>query len=295
MEFEEYKKGNYENCQFFDFLKYSPLFLLLVLFLNYFYFPFASSSNKFQILTFTGNHTKNAFVTYTEDTVEGAYTLGYQLEQFHGQKYDRICLVPKSIGMMRIKLLQDYWKVIITPHPIFKQDNYALLRKIRAWTLVDYEKIIYISDFLLPLKPFDNIFNMPELSCVPQYIVPNLCDTNLMVLEPEPRKFEQIFQNRKNIALAAEIGDSWLINGFFKTFHPLHPRYNAINRNHSSFNASMINKDINIINYILKKPWKCDQKNITNCGGPNDNYNLLWLDTWKAACKKKNCKYQIKS
>lgn len=285
MEFEEYfaeKESNKIN----NFIVYPFVFMILSSIIHH-----RCNAVKTPFSIKISNPTRFAFATFaTPSFAMGAVTLGHTLQELHGSDYDRICLVSKDMSNEWVSILEQYWRVIkvndFSPSITLRRS----WTKLRCWSLVDYEKIVYIDCDIIVLKRLDKLFSMPELSCVPDSSTPQLCNTGLLVIKPRLWALESFEKAYDNLISYQFDGDQPFINYYFREFTPIPSQYNAPRVSDTSLGDFMNENKVFCLHFVCKKPWRCQRNESKNCGCGFPEYGELWWNTWDKACTDKKCK-----
>lgn len=221
----------------------------------------------------------------------GAVVLGYQLQKFHGDKYDRICIISEDVNTTWRKILSQWWDLV----PVKEYRPMTHFRrswmKLYVFDMDQYKKIVYLDTDIFVVKPLDALFNYPQLSCVPDVNPPQICNTGVLVIEPKKGTFDAIDDLARVKLVRMGIGDQSSINAFFSKFTPLPPEYNTP-RTHESGLGYLLNLNKSrLIHFVCKKPWKCgrDASGMSTCGCGYYELNRAWWEEWDNACKDHMC------
>ena len=60
--------------------------------------------------------------------------------------------------------------------------------KLRAWELVEFDKVVLLDADMVVLKTIDELFDRPELSAAPDFLLPDRFNSGTLVLEPSRHK-----------------------------------------------------------------------------------------------------------
>lgn len=231
-----------------------------------------------------------AFATLTTPAFcMGAVTVGHLLKKYHGDKYDRICLVTPDVNDTWAEVLSQWWRVIRVPNykpfPGFRR-SWA---KLYLWSRTEYKKLVYMDTDMLVLGPLDELFDYPMLSCVPDPQPPQICNTGVLVIEPREGLTDDMKRVVKEKKLFHGVGDQSFINSYFGGFTPLPPKYNSPRVAGGGLGKKMKANSTKIVHYVCKKPWKCGREGVSYCGCGYPRLNEVWWQVWDEACKDHIC------
>jgi hypothetical protein len=142
----------------------------------------------------------------------------------------------------------------------------SVFAKLRAWELVDFDKVVLLDADMVVLRSIDELFERPELAAAPDFLRPDRFNSGAMVLDPSRSKLARMLQ-----ALAAaptyDGGDQGFLNGFFGDWYtgPADRRlptwYNLPNfiyqfmHGHPTLRGE-VEREAKIIHYLVQKPWE---------------------------------------
>ena len=267
--------------------------LPIILLSLYLYFLQQSLNNDKALLSirdFQNSTLKYAFATVTTPAFAmGAVTLGNTLKKYHGDKYSRVCLVSEDVNDSWISVLEQWWDVRKVPE--FKPSRHSRRSwiKLRLWSLKEFKKIIYLDTDVLLFSKIDELFEYPQLSCVPDVNPPQICNSGVFVLEPNPKTYSDIISFSKKSKNRYGIGDQGTINAFFGSFTPIPARYNLPRVETRSFKRLNQDHSFAAVHYVCKKPWKCGRNGVRFCGCGFFEYNDVWWREWDLACSNHKC------
>ena len=279
-----------------SFLRHFPLLLLLpyILFFrsifkeNNIYEKVLVEEKKQNILFPKQNG--HAFATIiTPAFAMGAVTLGYSIKKYTGDQYDRICLVTQDVNDSWVEVLQQWWTVLRYPDYQPTPQSRRSWLKIRLWSLIQYSKIVYLDTDILPFANLSELFDYPQLSCVPDLNPPQVCNTGVLVIEPKPNLFEEFVKFASFSSNRFNIGDQGTINAFFGSFTPIPATYNLPRIPISGFKRLHTNFSHKTVHFVCKKPWKCGRSQVDTCGCGYPSYNKIWYQVWDEACLNHKC------
>jgi glycogenin glucosyltransferase len=219
----------------------------------------------------------------------GAVAIGHQLRKFHGSQYDLICLVTPDVNATWVAILSQWWRVVrvpnYTPYPRFRR-SWA---KLYLWDRTEYQKVVYMDADVLILGPLDELFEFPMLSCASDPLPPQICNSGVLVLEPEEGLMEEMKQVAREKRLFQGIGDQGFINAFFEGFTPLPPKFNTARTHSLGLGDFLERNETRIVHMVCKKPWKCGREGVSYCGCGYPALNEVWWSVWDEACEGRVC------
>jgi hypothetical protein len=138
--------------------------------------------------------------------------------------------------------------------------------KLRAWELVEFDKVVLLDADMVVLKNIDELFERPELSAAPDFLVPSRFNSGTMVLEPSREKLDRMFRVLADQA-SYDGGDQGFLNNFFGDWYTgpgdrrLPTWYNLPNfifqfmHAHRSLREE-VEREAKILHYMVQKPWQ---------------------------------------
>jgi lipopolysaccharide biosynthesis glycosyltransferase len=219
---------------------------------------------------------KTAYVTTLcngEGYLPGVEALGKSLEA-HESTVQRIVLVTADVpSEARTRLTGEGWAIrevdpLTNPNPLTSQlfervrDVYT---KLRAWQLVDLDKIVLLDADLITLQNIDDLFERPAIAAAPDFFLPDRFNSGLMVIEPSTEVFERMLDALWETP-SYDGGDQGFLNVFYPTWyamdisHRLPAGYNLQNfifqflRGHPSLREALL-REAKVIHYSVQKPW----------------------------------------
>lgn len=141
------------------------------------------------------------------------------------------------------------------------------LWKLRAWELVELEKVVFLSADSLVLRNVDELFERPELSAAPDLLIPERFDAGVMVLAPS----EETFRRLAVVAAAAARagggdGEQGVLNEVFAWWrgaagHRLSMEYNMCNLVYPFLLGEpgargAAGRGARILRYSMQRPWE---------------------------------------
>lgn len=267
-------------------LNYIPwILMLLSLYIHY-----KHKIDAIQMRKPLQNHSKIAFATVASPAFcMGAVVLGHTLRKYHGDNYSYLCLVTYDVNERWKNILSQWWTVVPVREP---KPHYWYRRswmKLELWTFTEFEKLVYLDSDTIVTTSIGELFNEPELSCVPDSNPPQICNTGVLVLTPNMTTYNQMLLESGKPWMSHPPGDQGFINAFFKKFNPLPFNYNVPRLADSSFDEAYNDGSVKVVHFVCKKPWKCGREKVNDCGCGAFHLNQHWFDLWDEACKDHEC------
>lgn len=185
-----------------------------------------------------------------------------------------VMVTPEVRPATRARLVEQGWTLhdvepIVNPNPTTQQmlpRFGAAYTKLRAWQLVDFDKVVLLDADTIVLQNVDDLFERPEIAAAPDFFLPDRFSSGVMVLEPGLSKFDRMVE-----ALAAspsyDGGDQGFLNVFFERWyampveHRLPVGYNMAHFIYQFMRAhpstwDKLKDEIEIVHYLVQKPWR---------------------------------------
>lgn len=243
---------------------------------------------------------KRAYVTTLcngEGYLPGVEALGKSIEA-HGTTVPRIVLVTADVSeKAQRRLTEQGWQVrpvepLSNPNPqtvhLFERFQ-NVYTKLRAWELVDIDKIVLLDADLITLQNIDDLFERPSPSAAPDFFLPDRFNSGLMVIEPSTDVFQRMLDALWDTP-SYDGGDQGFLNVFFPDWygmdvsHRLPAGYNLQSfifqflQGHPSLEAAL-RREAKVIHYSVQKPW---QAKASFTGGSQE-----WWDAYFGAHPEK--------
>ena len=203
----------------------------------------------------------------------GVEVLGKSLEA-SGSKIPRVALVTHDISATaRARLLHLGWQLRdIDPIENPAADRLlfprfgAVFAKLRAWELVEFERVVLLDADTLVLQNVDDLFDRREFAAAPDFFLPDRFNSGVMVLEPSTDTFRRMIDTL-SVADTYDGGDQGFLNTFFAGWyampveHRLPVGYNMAHfcyqflRAHPTLKATL-ERETKIVHYMVQKPWQ---------------------------------------
>jgi len=219
---------------------------------------------------------KTAYVTTLcngEGYLPGVEALGKSLEA-HGTKIPRIVLVTADVtAEARKRLTEQGWQVrevepLENPNPdtaqLFERFR-SVYTKLRAWELVEIDKVVLLDADMITLQNIDDLFERPSISAAPDFFLPDRFNSGLMVIDPSTETFERMLEALWDTP-SYDGGDQGFLNIFHSNWyamnvsHRLPAGYNLQNfifqflQGHPSLKKVLL-REAKVIHYSVQKPW----------------------------------------
>jgi alpha-N-acetylglucosamine transferase len=219
---------------------------------------------------------KKAFVTMIcggDGYRAGVEALGRSLVET-GTEIRRVVLVTPDVSMRTRALLERQgWLVRpVDPVPCPNSDELLFARfalsftKLRAFHLVEYDKIVFLDADTVVLSRIDELFERPCIAAAPDFFMPDRFNSGVMVLEPSELLYAEIIGSLGKLP-AYDGGDQGLLNSHWPDWwsmpveHRLPAGYNLHHfvyqfmKSHSGLRRTFLD-EVKIIHYTLQKPWQ---------------------------------------
>lgn len=220
---------------------------------------------------------KKAYVTTLcdgEDYLPGVEALGSSLKASRTREPMVVMVTPEIRRITRDRLIEQGWIVreiepLANPNPSTRQ---MLPRfgpaytKLRAWQLVEYDRVVLLDADTIVLHNVDDLFARPDISAAPDFFLPDRFSSGVMVLEPAEATFERMV-HALSTAESHDGGDQGFLNDFFESWrampaaHRLPIGYNIahfiyqVMLTHSR-SSEELQRQVKIVHYLVQKPWR---------------------------------------
>lgn len=181
----------------------------------------------------------------TDNYLDGVLILNENLKRIHS-KYPLLCIINENISQKTRDILTFFGITFqeINNIQFDGSDNSDLygdygfnksylkntFDKLNIFSLIQYEKLVYLDSDLLILENIDSLFEYPHLSC-PRDLPFNMTKFNsgIMVLEPNMDDFYALKEaSFKANEEKRKISDQDIINKYFEEITPLDYGYNMV-------------------------------------------------------------------
>jgi lipopolysaccharide biosynthesis glycosyltransferase len=220
---------------------------------------------------------KKAYATVLcngDDYVPGVEALGRSIRKSGSREAMVLMVTPDVSSTTRETLAAEGWTIrdvepVENPNPAKAQlfpRFAATFTKLRAWDLVEYDKVVLLDADTLVLQNVDDLFDRPGFAAAPDFLIPDRFNSGVMVLEPSRETFARMAE-----ALASSSsydgGDQGFLNTFFADWwampvaHRLPAGYNLFHfvyqflRAHTHLQEELA-REARIVHYAVQKPWK---------------------------------------
>ena len=220
---------------------------------------------------------KTAYTTILcngEGYLPGVEALGSSLKASGTQVPMVLMVTPEVRPVTRDQLTEQGWTVqevepIPNPNPVTQQmlpRFGAAYTKLRAWQLVEYDKVVLLDADTIVVQNVDDLFARPEISAAPDFFLPDRFSSGVMVLEPSLAKFDRMVHALSE-AQGYDGGDQGFLNLFFADWyampveHRLPVGYNMAHFIYQFMHAhpstwDKLQSEIKIVHYLIQKPWR---------------------------------------
>jgi alpha-N-acetylglucosamine transferase len=220
---------------------------------------------------------KTAYVTTLcngEGYLPGVEALGKSLEA-HGTKVPRVVLATADVlADARRNLTEQGWEIrdvepLANPNPETAQlfDRFRnVYTKLRAWELVEFDKIVLLDADVITLQNIDDLFERPSISAAPDFFLPDRFNSGLIVIDPSKETFNRMLEALWDTP-SYDGGDQGFLNNFHSDWyamdvsHRLPAGYNLQNfifqflRGHPSLREAL-QREAKVVHYSVQKPWQ---------------------------------------
>jgi len=216
-----------------------------------------------------------AFVSLAtnNDYCHGAYVLGKSLRNSNTSK-QLVLMVTKGVTDSQRNQLKEVWDELIDVTPLDSNDTEHLtllerpelgctFSKLRAWTLTQFSKCVFLDADTLVLQNVDDLFQREELSAAPDVGWPDCFNTGVFVFKPAQKTYDDLLAHAKNYG-SFDGGDQGLLNEFFSDWSTkdiarhLPFTYNTVSSAVYSYTPAFnrYGKDVKIVHFLGSiKPW----------------------------------------
>jgi len=203
----------------------------------------------------------------------GAYVLGKSLKNAKTSK-QCVLMVTKGVTLDQRERLNEVWDqlVDITAMDSNDTERLALLKrpelgctfsKLRAWTLTQFTKCVFLDADTLVLQNVDDLFEREELSAAPDVGWPDCFNTGVFVFKPSPDTYKSLIEHAQRYG-SFDGGDQGLLNEYFSNWSTsdisrhLPFVYNTVSTAVYSYAPAFnrYGKDVKIVHFLGSiKPW----------------------------------------
>lgn len=216
-----------------------------------------------------------AFVSLTtnDEYAIGALVLGKSLKNT-GTTRKLVLMVTAGVSAIKRDKLKTVWDEIVDITLLDSQDkeNLALLArpelgctfsKLRAWTLTQFTKCVFLDADTLILQNVDDLFERDELSAVADVGWPDCFNSGVFVFKPNMKTYDELLNHAKTVG-SFDGGDQGLLNDFFSDWSTadisrhLPFTYNMVSNICYSYAPAFkrFGRDVKIVHFLgLVKPW----------------------------------------
>jgi alpha-N-acetylglucosamine transferase len=220
---------------------------------------------------------KRAYATILcngEGYMPGVEALGGSIKASGTREPMVLMVTPEVRPVTRERLAAQGWTIrevepIANPNPTTQQmlpRFGAAYAKLRAWQLVDVDKVVFLDADTIVLKNVDDLFDRPEIAAAPDFFLPDRFSSGVMVLHPSQETFDRMV-HALSMAPSYDGGDQGFLNLFFEGWyampvaHRLPVGYNMAHFIYQFMRAhpstwEKLEHEVKIVHYLVQKPWR---------------------------------------
>jgi len=155
--------------------------------------------------------------------------------------------------------------------------------KLRSWDLAEYDKVVMLDADTIVLQNVDDLFERPDFSAAPDFLLPDRFNSGVMVIEPNAERFHRMIEALSHNP-SYDGGDQGFLNTFFPDWyampvaHRLPVGYNLFHfiyqflMGHPSL-RDRLEREAKIVHYAVQKPWRAKA---TLTGGSEAWWNMYF-------------------
>ncbi|MGZ5969990.1 MAG: glycosyltransferase family 8 protein [Polyangiales bacterium] len=230
---------------------------------------------------------KNTWVTLLtggDRYLPGVEVLGRSLDAT-GTRADKVVLVSDDVPEhAREQLRAQGWilrevEPIPNPHPSSRHmmERFAnVYTKLRAWELVEWDRVVFLDADTLVLANIDDLFERPDFAAAPDFFLPDRFNSGVMSLRPSRETFDAMLATLAD-ATSYDGGDQGFLNTFFDWWNmPVDNRLGVgFNMPNFIYQFMMghpvarqgVEHEVKILHYLVQKPW-LSKATLTGGAGP---------------------------
>jgi alpha-N-acetylglucosamine transferase len=219
---------------------------------------------------------KTAFVTLLcggDGYVPGVEALGQSIKAT-GTSSPRVVMATSDVSRAaREKLEAQGWALrdvepIANPRPpadLLMPRFQNVYTKLRAWQLVEFDKVVFLDADTIVLKPIDELFERPSIAAAPDFFLPDRFSSGVMVLDPSEDTLARMLEALPE-AHTYDGGDQGFLNSFFSDWYSLPVEHRlpiGYNLAHFIYQfvlhhpavSDVVLPEFKVLHYLLQKPW----------------------------------------
>lgn len=205
--------------------------------------------------------------------VRGVEALGRSLRASGTHETMVLMVTPDISRATRAKLAAQGWTIreveaVENPNEVSRQllpRFAASFTKLRAWDLLEYDKVVLLDADTIVLRNVDDLFDRPDFAAAPDFFLPDRFNSGVMVLAPSRETFERMAAALGG-APSYDGGDQGFLNSFYPDWyampveHRLPAGYNLIHfiyqfmLGHGLLKEGL-QQEAKIVHYMVQKPW----------------------------------------
>jgi len=259
----------------------------------------------------TGQVMEEAFVSLTTNDAysSGAYVLAKSLRATNTTR-KLVLLITEGVSAEVRQKLSSVWDDLIDVTILDSMDTETLalmkrpelgvtFSKLRAWTLVQFKKCVFLDADTLVMQNIDDLFDREEISAAPDIGWPDNFNTGVFVFRPSLETYSRLLNHAKTHG-SYDGGDQGLLNDYFSWWasrdiaHHLPFTYNMVSNICYSYAPAYrrYGSDVKIIHFLGSiKPWHHSYDRQTGCvkfissaryTGADEKFIQMWWDQYVA-------------
>lgn len=201
----------------------------------------------------------------------GLETLGRSIVET-GSTVPRVAMVTRDVtAAARGRLDAQGWRIrevesIGNPGADLLMPRFAnVFTKLRAWELVEYDKLVFLDADTVVLRNVDDLFDRPALAAAPDFLLPDRFNSGVMVIQPSQPYLHTMLERLSELG-SYDGGDQGFLNELVDWYalpaaHRLPAAYNT---HHFIFQfiaaqpllRERLLDEVKIVHYTVQKPWR---------------------------------------
>ena len=226
----------------------------------------------------------------------GALVMQFTLLETRTLYPDIVCLVTHRVTESCRLLLRHSGFVLqevatlSNPNVGHKSHFGDVYSKLHVFSLVQFDKVVYLDADMMVLHNIDHLFEYPALSAAPEINPPALFNSGLMVLKPSRALFESLMALAPLVPSYDKTDQGFLNEVWMGKWHMLPYTYNflkdrgALPDRFDGFVARNLS-DVYVVHMVGEKPWHCRYDHECNAQGRlSARLWNLWKENFQRMC-----------